>query len=296
MTRSLIFAVFVFLNCMSFAADSSRMLGFERGGAVWVANSDGTGAKKIATGSDPDISPDGTRLAFTHSAGKDGPEREIAVADVATGNVTIFKNQIPSDNCYRAIWSPDGTQLLFNIYTDNDWHLGIVKADGTGFRYFKKTVTKGNSVYSACWTPDGRSLYVQDLSKIIQLGTDGAELKSWTLDAFIPKSSFSSASRLAVSPDGGTLLMDVEMDEIVKRKDWDGPPPALWTLDLTTQKTTRLTPKGFFAWGGCWLSAGEIIFAGQANGEKDASLNRMTLPGKERKVLIKKANSPNVAR
>ena len=90
--------------------------------------------------------------------------------------------------------------------------------------------------------------------------------------------------------------MDVEMDEIVKRKDWDGAPPALWTLDLTTQKATRLTTKGFFAWGGCWLSAGEIIFAGQANGEKDASLNRMTFPGNERKLLIKKANSPSVAR
>ena len=296
MTRPLISAAFVFLISMSFAADVPRMLGFDRGGAVWVANSDGTGAKKIATGSDPEISPDGTRIAFTHSAGKDGPERNIAVADVATGKVTIFKNQIPSDNCYRAIWSPDGTQLLFNIYTDNDWHLGLVNADGTGFRYFKKTVTKGNSLYSSCWAPDGRSLYMQDLSKIFQIGTDGAELKSWTLDAFIPKGSFSSASHLAVSPDGGTLLMEVEMDEIVKRKGWDGPPPALWTFDLATQKATRLTTKGFFAWGGCWLSAGEIIFASQADGEKEPSLHRMTLSGKERKLFIKKANSPSVSR
>ncbi len=296
MTRSLISAAFVFLISMSFAADVPRMLGFERGDAVWVAKSDGTGAKKIATGSDSEISPDGTRIAFTHSAGKDGPARNIAVADVATGKVTIFKNQIPSDNCFRPVWSPDGTQLLFSIYTDNEWHLGLVKADGTGFRYLKKAAEKNNSFWSACWAPDGRSLYIQDLSKILQVGTDGAELKSWTLDAFIPKGSFSSASHFAVSPDGGTLLMDVEMNEIVKRKDWEGPPPALWTFDLTTQKATRLTPKGYFGWAGCWLSAEDILFAGQEVGEKEASLQRMALPGKERKLLIKKANSPSVSR
>ncbi len=270
------------------------MLGFERGGAVWVAKLDGTGARKIAAGSSPDISPDGTRIAFTQD-GK-GADRNIAVAEVATGKVTALKNQIPSNNCYRAVWSPDGRQLLFNIWTDNDWHIGLVNADGTGFRYLKKTAPKGKSCHSTCWAPDGRSLYLQDFDKIYQIGIDGTELKSWTVDAFIPKGSFSSGSHFAVSPDGRTLLMDAEMDESIKRKDWDGPPPALWTLDLTTLKATRLTPKGFFAWEPCWLSAEEIIFGSQADGEKNPSLHRMTFPGKERKLLLKNANSPSVSR
>lgn len=33
--------------------------------------------------------------------------------------------------------------------------------------------------------------------------------------------------RLDASPDGKSLLMDVEMDEKA-RKDWDGPPPSVW--------------------------------------------------------------------
>lgn len=294
MIRTLITAAFLSLLSTSFAADSARMLGFERAGAVWVANLDGSGAKKIATGSSPDISPDGTRIAFTQS-GK-GAERHIAVAEIATGKVTVFKNQIPSDNCYRAVWSPDGAHLLFHIFTGDDWHLGLVNSDGSGFRYFRKTAKKGNSLYSSCWAPDSRSIYGQDLDKIYQIGIDGTELKSWTVEAFIPKGSFSSGSHFAVSPDGRTLLMDAEMDESIKRKDWDGPPPALWTLDLTTQKTTRLTPKGFFAWGGCWLSAEEINFGSQADGEKNPSLHRMTFPGKERKLFLKNANSPSVSR
>jgi len=296
MTRSLISAAFVFLVSMSFAADVPRMIGFERGGTVWVAKLDGTGAKKIATGSAPDISPDGTRLAFTHTAGKDGAERRIAFADIATGKVTVFKNQIPSDNCFRPVWSPDGTQLLFNIFTDSDWHLGLVSADGTGFRYLKKAAPQHNSFWSSCWAPDGRSLYVQDLTKIYKIGTDGAELKSWPIEGLVPKGSFSSASQFAVSPDGGTLLMGAEIDEPIKRKDWEGPLPTLWTMDLATQKTTRLTPTGFFAWEGRWLSAEEIIFASQADNEKEPSLHRMTLPGKERKLILKKANSPSASR
>ena len=296
MKHTLATLAFVLLSSMGFAADAPRMLGFERNGAVWVAKADGTGAKKIAAGADPDISPDGTRLAFTLNGGKDGPERTIAVADIATGKVTVLKGQIPSDNCFRPVWSPTGAKILFNIYTDNDWHLGLISADGTTFGYFKKATTKNVSSWSACWAPDGRSVYVQDLTKISQLGPDGAELKSWTLDAFIPKGSFSSASHLAVSPDGGMLLMDVEMDEIVKRKGWEGPPPALWTLDLATQKATRLTPKGFFGWGGCWIGPGEIVFVSQAIGEVDASLSRMSLGGKDRKVILKKANAPSVSR
>src|SRR5438445_11662145 len=41
-----------------------RHIAFERDQAVWIANLDGTGEKKIADGIFPAISPDGTRVAF----------------------------------------------------------------------------------------------------------------------------------------------------------------------------------------------------------------------------------------
>jgi hypothetical protein len=45
-----------------FCAD--RHVAFERNDAVYIANLDGTGEKKIADGIFPAISPDGTRVAF----------------------------------------------------------------------------------------------------------------------------------------------------------------------------------------------------------------------------------------
>src|SRR5262249_311666 len=66
-----------------------RHIGFERDQAVWLANLDGTGEKKIADGIFPAISPDGTRIAFntTEKTSDTTFARHIAVVDIATGNI-----------------------------------------------------------------------------------------------------------------------------------------------------------------------------------------------------------------
>ena len=296
MSRWLFPLTIFLLSSISLEAETRR-LAFERGSDVWVANFDGTGAKKIARGFAPDFSPDGQRVTFhTDSGDQKTLERRIAVADLPSGRVTVFKKEIPSDNCQHAVFSPDGSQILFNLYTEADWHLGLINLDGSGFRYFKKAPRKNSSLWSACWAPNGQSVYVQDLDKIVQLGLDGAELKTWDLHALFPAGGLTSASRLAVSPDGATLLLDVEVDEEIDRDDWEGPPPTIWTLDLATEKTTRLTPKDFFGWNGCWLSAEEVLFVSQSEKEKTPSLYRMTRQGETPKLFFENANAPSVSR
>ena len=46
------------------ATVGERHIAFERDDAVWIANVNGTGEKKIAGGIFPAISPNGTRAAF----------------------------------------------------------------------------------------------------------------------------------------------------------------------------------------------------------------------------------------
>ncbi len=71
-----------------------RTLAFERDQAVWIANLDGTGEKKIADGIFPAISPDGTRVAFntTEKTSDTKYVRHIAVIDVGTGKIDVFKD------------------------------------------------------------------------------------------------------------------------------------------------------------------------------------------------------------
>src|SRR3954468_22721747 len=78
-----------------------RHIAFERDQAVWIANLDGTSEKKIADGIFPAISPDGTRIAFntTEKTSNTTYARHIAVVDIATGKIDVFKG-VPSDNSY----------------------------------------------------------------------------------------------------------------------------------------------------------------------------------------------------
>ncbi len=132
-----------------------QRIAFERDDTIWISNADGTGAKKLADGNLPDISPDGTRIAFnTNEPGTRSPVRHIAVVEIASGDLTVFKD-IPSDNCFGPIWSPDGSALLFNIYMEDDWQLGFVKSDGSEFRIVKKAAAKGRSYGAPCWAANG---------------------------------------------------------------------------------------------------------------------------------------------
>ena len=297
MSRVLLSLTCVFVSSVWAIAAGHQQIAFERGTAIWMANADGSNPRKITEGNGPDLSPNGARIAF-HTNGGDEKElvRQIAVVDPGTKKTKIFKDEIPSRNCQRAIWSPDGSQILFSIWTDNDWHLALINADGSGFRYVKKTAPKGLSLWSACWAPDGQSIYAQDLDNLYQLALDGGELKKWPLRALFPDGSFSSGSSFAVSPDGKTLLMDVDMDnEEANMPDWDGPPPSMWILDIASKKATRLTPKGILAWHGAWIDSQTIVFSTQSRKERNPVIRAMKLSDQSEKLLIQNGANPSVS-
>lgn len=265
-------------------------LAFERGDGVWIAAVDGSGQLKVADGQAPDISPNGALLAFnTVQATGQPSHRKIAVADLATGKTTIF-NDIPSDNCMEAEWSPDGTKLLFVFYNKaGEMRIGIVNADGSGFRDVLEG-KKYRAYWGATWAADGQSIFGEDMENLYRLGLDGTVLKQWVIEKLIPRGGMSGDERMQASRDGKTLLLEADMDETA-RKDWDEPPPAIWTMDLATEKVTRLTPKTLCGMDCHWLDAGDILFTGQPAGDEDQSIWRMPVGGhgKDRKQLVKNA-------
>ncbi len=88
------------------------------------------------------------------------------------------------------------------------------------------------------------------------------------------------------------------MNEESDRQDWDGPLPAIWALDLATEKVTRLTPKSLYAWDCQWLDADNVLFVSQAADEKEPSVYRMSVTGqgKDRKRLAENARLPRASR
>src|SRR5437773_11060965 len=86
---------FFLLVCVAYSALTSaaqRKIAYEHRDNIFIADTDGTHQKKIATGALPEISPDGTRVAFNtdeDSKTRPGPERHIGYSDHGTGQITM---------------------------------------------------------------------------------------------------------------------------------------------------------------------------------------------------------------
>jgi len=293
------FIVAIFL-CVAFTAllnAAQRKIAYDRRGKIFVADVDGTHSKKIAEGGWPEISPDGARVAFNtegDAKNRPGPERHIAIADVASGKVTVVPN-IPSDNCFGPVWSRDGNQIAFYIMSEGDWRIGVVKSNGSDFRFLKKAGPNNNSFWSMCWALQDHSFFCQDLTNLYQFAVDGSLIKRWDIGKLTGGGSMSSGTRLDVSPNGRRIIFDVDLAEESTRKNWDGAPPGIFVLDLETDSATRVSAKGLYAFNPQFITDDEFLFSLQKENENEPSIYRMSTDGKNLKLLIKNARFPTVS-
>jgi Tol biopolymer transport system component len=126
-----------------------RMQAAGRGGLTKITDSP---SSKIDT--EPDVSPDGKRLAFTsYLEGADFPQIWTANSD-GTLPTQIRNGKSPN-------WSPDGLHIAF-VAADNSGHdkIWIMGEDGSN----PTQVTSGDSTDNyPVWTPDGkRIIYASD--------------------------------------------------------------------------------------------------------------------------------------
>ncbi len=290
---------FALASVTAFAAD--RHIAFERNNAVYIADLDGTNEKKVADGIFPAISPAGTRIAFNtvEKTSDTTYARHMAVVDVATGKVNVFKD-VPSNNSYYPSWTADGKQILFTTRPHEVWDLVVTNADGTNFHVLKPGVQNEVARYSPIWARDGQSVFCQDMTNIYQIGLDGAVLAQWKIDKIVPDGEMSGDDRIDISPDGKRLLFSVDMSGDMN-EDTDrniiriGPMPALWLFDLGSQRAIRITPKKLFGWDGVWIDNNNILFLSKAAGEKDDSIYRISVDGKNLKRLIKNERFPSAS-
>src|SRR3954451_3164195 len=75
---------------------------------VFVANDDGSGAKKIDSGETPHVSPDGNSVAYLHIGAKNA--QELKVADLATGATRTLLTTWREP--FSLAWSPESTMIV----------------------------------------------------------------------------------------------------------------------------------------------------------------------------------------
>ena len=169
-----------------------------------------------------------------------------------------------------------------------------MNADGSGFRFLKNAELKPEA-FAPEWARDGKSIFYHDLDNIYRIDLDGNVLKKWELSKILTDASMNSSNRLSISPDGNALLMDVDCGWKHERKNWYGPKPAIEKLDLSADRAVHISGKDDYVWEPFWLTENEFLCIMQKEKENEASIYRMSLDGKNPKLLVKHARTPTAS-
>ncbi|GGI26648.1 TolB family protein [Pedobacter mendelii] len=195
--------------------------------------------KQISFGwaTDPAISPDGNKLAYTvnDTAG----HRTIWVADME--NKSQLQLQVNSGNYYQAVWSPSGSAIAFNIFNSNKiWKFGVIKTDNTGY-VMLDSASKIN-VYAPTWKNE-KELIGHDLFNLYTFDITGKLIDTKPIASLIGKDfTIASSNRFFYTKNGQKLIFNAGNDDTLDGI--TGSSEAVYSLDLSNKKVERLTPKG----------------------------------------------------
>jgi len=195
--------------------------------------------KQISFGgaTDPAISPDGNKLAYTlsDSAG----HRSIWIADMENKNQGQLV--VNNNNYYQAVWSADGSTIAFNIFNkQNLWKIGIIKADNSGY-VMLDSASKIN-VYAPTWKNE-KEIVGQDLTNLYTFDLSGKVIDTKLIAGLIGKDlTIASSNRFFYTKDGQKLIFNAGNSDVLDGL--TGPAEAVYILDLASKKIDRLSPKG----------------------------------------------------
>jgi Tol biopolymer transport system component len=171
--------------------------------AIYVANADWTGQRRLAQGAWPRWSPDGRRIAFQVFPSASGARR----AAIHVVNIDGSGRRRIAQDGGGAAWSPDGRRIAFMIGGGQfapPPDVYVVNADGSG----QRRLTRDRSSGFNAWSPDGRKiLYVsaRGNNEIYVVRPDGSGRRNLTRNPTFD-------GQPAWSPDGRRVAFSSKRD------------------------------------------------------------------------------------
>jgi len=181
------------------AAGGVKIVFDDSQGQISTVNPDGTGYRQLGIhGFMPSVSPDGTKIVY-HAGGL-VPHRnnqDLYVANIdGTNAVDITPQDIDID--WFAIWSPDGSKILFQGDFNLNFGLYTIAPDGSNLQYVAPGMEYGS------FSPDGTRIVFTRAGSIGVANVDGTNVTMFSSDDLgIP---FSTYRPPRWSPDGTRIV------------------------------------------------------------------------------------------
>ncbi|QDW27442.1 PD40 domain-containing protein [Pedobacter sp. KBS0701] len=245
--------------------------------------------KQISFGgaTDPAISPDGNKLAYTLSDSVGN--RSVWIADME--NKSQGKLQVNSNNYYQAMWSADGGSIAFNIFNSkNLWKIGVIKTDNSG--YVMLDSASGINVYAPTWKNE-KEIIGQDLIKLYTFDRTGKLINTKLISDLIGKEfSIASSNRFFYTKDGTKLIFNAGNNDVLNGL--TGPSEAVYILDLVSKKIQRISPKGVHVPYVFVTADDRIFYSGAEKPYTHSKIYVSDLDGNV-KTVVDKGNNPTGA-
>lgn len=193
-------------------------IAFVRDEDIYVMDADGSNVTNLTTSperdQDPDWSPTGTEIVFSRMA--ENNDREIATINTDGTGLTSLTD-VTYDDYISPSWSPEGQHIIY-LRLGLDWKIYIMDADGSNQQLLNENITASDA-FDPTWSPDGEEIAfvgrVDEGIEIFIVDSDG------TNERVITDKYPDIGNPLSWSPDG-TKLLYYNMDSGMFKINTDG--------------------------------------------------------------------------
>lgn len=257
-----------------------NMLCFTRGEDIYLMDVNTGVVRRILKGEEPNISPNGERIAFVLA-----DNGALKTVEAKSGVVKEFAS-LQSVKARGPQWSPDGSKIAFEYKKDLTWRIAILETSTEQWHDITASYPAEVNYFLSSWTTKGQSLVIQDLRTVYEVDPHGKELQRLEITKLLPETEgVSSLSRFSFSADKGYLLFDTA-----------SPPQesaAIYKLNIKTSALERITPSTIDGSEPHWLPSEKEILFRQLTENKPPyvySISRLSLEKRDApEILIRNA-------
>jgi TolB protein len=230
--------------------------------------------------SDPCISPDGKKLAYTFYIGL---YRHIGIIDLTTKRRTTLDT-----HCIYVdypVWSPDGKLIAYNAWDDKQkkYSIAIISVSN---KWHKILSNKFDDDPRCSWTNDGKNLLVNDFNSISVLNPSGDIIKTYKISDLVKIHGFSGVNEFVFTNDRKKIVFSSNVKEPGFEPE---NPKAIFIYDISTKTALRVSPTGYDCTD-IIIRNNTVFFTGQKGyGPQSPDICTVDLDGRNFKALFHSA-------